>query len=194
MSASSLTVTVTLPTDSRLCLPASTLASPSGGVPWATARVWTVAPVRRAPLPTAALDTQALPGEGAWLHSPLDDPSGWVLVQLQRDRFVGYVPAHALQVDVAQPAPPGNTHWVTTLHTFAYPLASIKAPPVCALPLGSHLCIVGDEGAFARTADGWFVWAAHLAPLPAAVEVPSIRCVRMCACVRVCVCACCCVL
>src|SRR5579871_4863305 len=51
------------------------------------------APLRRSPRPDAPLETEALHGETASVY---DESGGWAWVQLDRDKYVGYLPAAAL--------------------------------------------------------------------------------------------------
>jgi cell wall-associated NlpC family hydrolase len=112
------------------------------------------APLRRAPAADAPLDTEALFGETL---SVFDESEGWAWVQLDRDRYVGYLPRATLGL------PSDATHRVAALRTHVYPGPSIKLPPLMALSLGARLTIARREGDFAVTADGRFLWARHLA-------------------------------
>ena len=112
------------------------------------------APLRRYPDPGAPLETEALYGEGVTVY---DERDGWAWVQLDRDKYVGYLPGEALA------APSEPTHRVAALRTHAYPGPSIKLPPRMALSLGARLAIVGREGDLAISADGMHIWARHLA-------------------------------
>jgi len=114
------------------------------------------APLRRAPQPDAPLETEALYGESVTVY---DESEGWAWVQLDRDSYVGYLPAAALA------APSKPTHRLAALRTHAYPRPSIKLPPRMALSLGARLTIVGRDGDFAVLDDGLHVWARHLAGL-----------------------------
>jgi cell wall-associated NlpC family hydrolase len=116
------------------------------------------APLRRSPSPLAALDTEALYGESVLVYEARD---GWAWVQLERDSYVGYLPADALGAPVAP------THRLCAPRSFAYPGASIKLPPVLALSLGARVAITAQSGDFAVSADGLHIYAAHLAPLEA---------------------------
>ena len=120
-----------------------------------------VAPVRRSPVPDAALETEALKGERVAIYD--EDGEGWGWGQLHSDRYVGWLPMNALR---APGAPP--THTVTALRTILFPGRSIKAQPVEGLPLGCRLAVIGDGGELARLASGGFVPPRHLAPLDAA--------------------------
>jgi cell wall-associated NlpC family hydrolase len=112
------------------------------------------APLRRFPQADAPLETEALHGESVRVY---DEGEGWAWVQLDRDSYVGYLPAAALA------APSEPTHRVAALRTHAYPGPGIKLAPRMALSLGARLMIVGHEGDFAVSADGLHVWARHLA-------------------------------
>ncbi|MFH6785232.1 C40 family peptidase [Methylobacterium sp. MA0201] len=118
-----------------------------------------VAPLRRAPDAGAALDSEALFGEAATVYELRD---GWAFAQLAADSYVGYLPAEALA-----PVDPAPTHGVAALRTFLYPAADLKRPALGALSLGAQVAVADREGAYARLADGRFVWSGHLAPLDA---------------------------
>jgi cell wall-associated NlpC family hydrolase len=112
------------------------------------------APLRRCPDASAALETEALHGESVMVY---DEHGGWAWVQLDRDSYVGYMPAAALE------APAEPTHRVAALRTHAYPGPSIKLTPRMALSLGARLKIVAHEGDFAVSADGLHLSRRHLA-------------------------------
>jgi hypothetical protein len=116
------------------------------------------APLRRAPSHQAPLETEALYGESVVVY---EENEGWVWGQLESDRYVGFLPAASLGVPVAP------THRLAALRSFAYPGPSIKLPPVAALSLGACLAIAESRGDFAVTADGWHIYARHLAPIEA---------------------------
>ena len=69
-----------------------------------------LADVRSGPTPDASLDTQALCGERVAVY---EEHEGWAWSQLQRDSYVGYLPAHMLGAPAKEP-----THRVTALRTF----------------------------------------------------------------------------
>jgi cell wall-associated NlpC family hydrolase len=114
------------------------------------------APLRRLPQADAPLETEALFGEAVTVY---DESEGWAWAQLERDHYVGYLPAAALGA-LAEP-----THRVAALRTHAYPGPSIKAPPRMALSLGAQLTITGREGDFAVAEDGLYLWSRSLAEL-----------------------------
>jgi cell wall-associated NlpC family hydrolase len=117
------------------------------------------APLRRAPFPDAALDTEALKGERATIY---EIEEGWAWGQLASDGHVGFMPASALAHPTAAP-----THRVTALRTLVFPGPSIKLPPVEALPFGSRLAIARSEPPFALTPAGSYLPQRHLALLDA---------------------------
>jgi hypothetical protein len=117
------------------------------------------APLRREPAPDAPLDTEALKGERVTVYETTHE--GWCWGQLERDGYVGWLPANALMT----PGPP-PTHVVAALRTLAFPGPSIKLPPVAAYSLGCRLAVLRIEGPLAATPSG-FVPARHLAPVEA---------------------------
>ncbi len=120
-----------------------------------------IADVRRAPLPDAALDTQALYGERVTIYERTEE--GWAWGQLEIDGYVGWLPANAL----GDPGP-GPTHRVIAPRTLAFPAPDIKRPPITALPMNSRFAIVRQDGQFAVTSNGWHLPASHVALLASA--------------------------
>jgi cell wall-associated NlpC family hydrolase len=121
------------------------------------------AAVRRDPSPDAMLETQALMGETVTIYD--DDLDGWCWGQLDRDGYVGYLPASALVAP--GPAP---THRVAVARTFIFPGPSIKLPPFQSPSLGSRLAVARVEGDFAITPNRGYVPLHHLAALDAPYE------------------------
>ncbi|WP_298274698.1 NlpC/P60 family protein [uncultured Bradyrhizobium sp.] len=119
-----------------------------------------IAPLRRAPAADAEQMTQALRGERVTVYDR--NGEGWAWGQLADDGYVGWIPEAALTAPGAAP-----THKVTALRTLAFPGASIKLPPLEALPMGTKLAILREDGAFAVTREGWHLPRQHLAPLDA---------------------------
>jgi hypothetical protein len=117
-----------------------------------------VAPVRQAPSHDAALDTEALKGERVTIYDR--NGEGWCWGQLHGDGYVGWLPDSALVLPRTTP-----THKIAALRTFAFPGASIKAPPAEALPLGAAVEIVRDDGTFAITPQHHFLPLQHLRAL-----------------------------
>jgi cell wall-associated NlpC family hydrolase len=122
-----------------------------------------LAPLRRGPRADAALDTEALLGERLTVYD--EDDEGWAWVQLARDGYVGWIPAHAYLK--GEGAPP--THKVAALRTFLYPGPSIKLPPTGWASLGARVTVVRETEAngrrFAVTAEGGAIVANHLVPV-----------------------------
>jgi cell wall-associated NlpC family hydrolase len=113
--------------------------------------------LRREPRPDCPIDTQALYGERLTVH---DEEEGWAWAQLARDGYVGWVAANALWSALRAP-----THRVCVARTFVYPAASIKQPPLTALPLSAEIEIVDERDNFLVSRDLGFVWRDHLSPL-----------------------------
>jgi cell wall-associated NlpC family hydrolase len=80
-------------------------------------------------------------------------------VQLDRDRYVGYLPADTLSADVQ-----AATHRVSALGTFLYPAPDVKAPPRLHLSINAALTIVDQGEKFSRTSGGQYVVTRHIAP------------------------------
>jgi cell wall-associated NlpC family hydrolase len=116
------------------------------------------APLRRSPQVDAPLETEALRGEYVTVY---DEQDRWAWAQLERDQYVGYLPAAALG------APAEPTHRVATLRTHAYPGPAIKLPPRIALSLGAQLTIVRQDGDFSVSDDGLYLWSRSVAELNA---------------------------
>ena len=116
------------------------------------------APLRRSPQADAPLETEALHGEYVTVY---DEQDGWAWAQLERDQYVGYLPAAALG------APAEPTHRVAALRTHAYPGPAIKLPPRMALSLGAQLMIVRQDGDFSVSDDGLYLWSRSVAELSA---------------------------
>ena len=112
------------------------------------------ATLRRSPQADAPLETEALFGETVTIY---DESEGWAWAQLARDQYVGYLPTASLG---ALSAP---THRVAALRTHAYPGPAIKLPPRMALSLGAQLTVVGREGDFSVSDDGFYLWSRSLA-------------------------------
>ena len=114
-------------------------------------------PLRREPLASAPLETEALFGETLRVFDTAD---GWAWVQLDEDRYVGYLPADTLAFDL-WPA----THRVKATGTFVYAVPDIKSPPVLHVSLNARLSVAGMEGRFYRLLTGGFINARHTAGL-----------------------------
>jgi cell wall-associated NlpC family hydrolase len=116
-----------------------------------------VVDMRREPRPDAAVDTQVLYGERVTVY---DEEEGWAWAQLARDGYVGWIGANVLWSELSAP-----THRVRVPRTFVYPAASIKQPPLLALPLSAEVSIVEERDSFLVTRDRGFIWRTHLTAL-----------------------------
>ena len=114
-------------------------------------------PLRSTPSAGAAFDNEVLFGERVGV---LDVHDGWAWVQLDRDRYVGYVPADAISQDVRTP-----THKVRAIGTFVYPRPDIKSPPMMHLSIGAQLTVAETGETFHTLGSGGFVPARHVATL-----------------------------
>jgi len=111
------------------------------------------APVRSAPKFRAPLMTEALHGETVKVY---DSRDGWAWAQLQRDGYVGYIPADHLSANVFAP-----THVVRTRASHVYPAPDIKTPPLDMLSFGARVASDGREGRFLSLARGGYLFADH---------------------------------
>lgn len=116
-------------------------------------------PVKKVPRPDASLETEALLGEAVTVYDI--DEEGWAWGQLEADGYVGWFSADALG-----PVDPAPTHRVIAPRSHFYPIASFKAEPLGAVPMGATVPVSRIEGRFAATPYG-FIRATHLAPLDA---------------------------
>jgi cell wall-associated NlpC family hydrolase len=154
-------------TPARTDLAASTLEGTIAAPRYVTGEpgriIEAVAPVRVAPRPDAALDTEALHGEAVTIYD--QDEEGWAWVQLARDGYVGYVPTNAILK--AEPVAP--THRVSALRTFIFPGATIKEPPITWASFGSELRISRQIETGGRVygvlENGGAVVMQHIAPI-----------------------------
>lgn len=122
-----------------------------------------VVDLRPEPRPDVGVDTQALYGEIVTVYD--EDEEGWAWAQLARDGYVGWIPANALWSNVYPPS-----HRVRTPRTFLYPAANMKAPPICALPMGAEVRVEREVEGFSATPDGGYVFRKHLEPIDARVD------------------------
>ncbi len=126
------------------------------------------APLKHVAAADAATASEVLRGE---VFSVFEETAeGWAWGQLETDRYVGYVPASAL--DSLEPEP---THRVAALRTFVYPGPDLKLPPTACLSIGSRLAL-GDTAETRGTpylllsGNAGAVAATQVAPLDAPAE------------------------
>ncbi len=110
--------------------------------------------LRKRPVASAGLETEALFGEVVIVY---DEADGWAWGQLERDGYVGYLPADALAPDV-RPA----THKVSAVGTFLYPAPDIKTPPIMHLSITAPLSVAERVDRFYRLSAGGFVVDRHV--------------------------------
>jgi len=115
------------------------------------------APLHADSHPEAALLTEALMGERVTVYEI--DSEGWAWAQLQRDRYVGWLPANAL----GRVGPP-PTHRVIALRTLGFPAPDIKKPPLVTLPLGAEIAVSREDEKFAEASGAYFP-SSHVAPI-----------------------------
>lgn len=115
------------------------------------------APLRREPRSDAMLETETLFGETVTVY---DEQEGWAWVQLQQDRYVGYLPSVALGEGAGSP-----THRITALRTYVFPAPGIKLPPMSLLSINSLVEVAGAEGGFLTLSSGGCIPAVHAAPV-----------------------------
>lgn len=115
-------------------------------------------PLHRAPDRNAPIDTEALFGEELIVF---EEKNSWSWVQLQRDRYVGYLPTSTITL-----SPPNqSTHQVRAIGTFIYPQPDIKTPPMMHLTLNSRLTVVDTIDSFYKLDNGGYVSVRHVTPL-----------------------------
>lgn len=110
--------------------------------------------VRSSPKFRASLLTEALHGEAVTVY---DSRDGWAWGQLQRDGYVGYMPADHLSANVVTP-----THMLRVRASFIYPSPDIKTPPLDMLTFGALIAADGREGPFLSLARGGYLYADHV--------------------------------
>jgi cell wall-associated NlpC family hydrolase len=118
------------------------------------------APVREEARHDAAQVTEALFGERVVVYEI--DGEGWAWGQLQRDRYVGWLPANALGRPGAAP-----THKIGALRTLGFPGPDIKKPPLAAFPFGAEIVAARADAKFVTTDQGLCIPAQHVADIRA---------------------------
>lgn len=116
------------------------------------------APLRRSPSHGSPLETEALMGERVMVYET--DGEGWGWGQLERDHYVGFLPAGAL----ATPGP-SPTHKVAVPRTLMFSAPDIKSNPVDALSFGATVVVLDETQNLARTRGDFYIPLNHLAPV-----------------------------
>lgn len=120
------------------------------GIAGVTKRViGSIAPVRREPHHEAALETEALFGERVTVYETNEE--GWSWIQLQADKYVGWMPAGDLIAD-AKDEP---THRVSVPRAFLFSAPDIKSPPLTALPFGARISVERTQQNFLIAENGF---------------------------------------
>ncbi len=114
--------------------------------------------------PEGPRDRQAIYGAEVLAIEPRD---GWSFIQAKADGYVGYVRTEAIGPLIQ------HNQIVSAPATHAYTRADLKSPEVMALSHGSRLRVVGAEGNFFETAEGWFVPRQHLRACNAPMRDPA---------------------
>jgi cell wall-associated NlpC family hydrolase len=118
------------------------------------------APMRAAPDPGAAFETELLHGEEVAVY---EIAGPWAWGQSALDGYVGYLPAETVACTEAPPP----THRVATLWANLYARAVLKSPTFGALPFAARIAIAEERDGFARIAPGHWVSLRHVVPLDA---------------------------
>ncbi len=133
-------------------------------------------PVLRRPDAASPQDTQWLFGETATCFEIAD---GWAWIQMDRDRYVGYVRADALTQNGAM-LDHRPTHRVRVPATFAFQGDDIKSPVHQSLPLNALVTVAADAapGKLAEIVAGAFVIRDHISPIEQVAEDPVAMALR----------------
>lgn len=108
-----------------------------------------ISPLRREPHHEAALETEALYGERVTVFETTEE--GWSWIQLQTDKYAGWMPAGDLIADVKDEP----THWVSVPRAFLFPAPDIKTPPLMALPFGARISVERTQQNFLIAENGF---------------------------------------
>ncbi|WP_233356051.1 C40 family peptidase [Henriciella aquimarina] len=123
------------------------------------------AAIHEAPDAASQMVTQALHGEALMAGQ---ERGGFVRVQLERDRYVGWALKEAVASSVLAP-----THKVSALRTYVYSEPDLKSAPQLIVSLGSRLRITGQEGRFLKSERGGWLPEQHVAALDAYETDPA---------------------
>ncbi len=121
-------------------------------------------PLRREPRFDSTLDTEALKGETVTLYA---EGEGWAWVQIDRDRYVGYMPSDGLSPKIVAP-----THKIAALRSYVYSEPDGKSPSLDLLSLNAFVTARGEEGRFLALEGGGYVVARHTLPVDETADDP----------------------
>lgn len=113
--------------------------------------------------PNGARDRQLVHGEGFCV---VDTQGDHAFGFARKDGYCGWVLASALR-----PVAP-KTHWVCAPASHLYPAPRVQAPPIHALPFGANVQVLGQDGGFAQTDQG-FIPLPHLRALGTGLGDPA---------------------
>ncbi|MCM5558151.1 NlpC/P60 family protein [Pleomorphomonas sp. JP5] len=121
-----------------------------------------LAGLRREPRFDCPLESEAIHGEAVRVLDT--DDEGWAFVQMERDGYVGYMPAEALSFSAPEP-----THAVSQLRSFAFSGADLKLPVAYPLVQGALVAVTGEVErrnlVYALLPDGTATVMKHLRPI-----------------------------
>lgn len=104
------------------------------------------------------LVNEALLGERVRVFDVTAGPGpSWAWIQLERDGYVGYVPADTIGREVTT-----TTHRVSAIGTWLYPEANIKAPALAHIGLGAEIAVSRMGERFAELTSGEFIITRHI--------------------------------
>jgi cell wall-associated NlpC family hydrolase len=115
------------------------------------------AALRRTPDGSAEQVNQALFGEPVRMFQTDGE---WAYVQLELDRYVGWMRLASLQKAGREP-----THRVRVLRTFIFEQPNMKSRPMRAASMNARMALEERDGNFARIEGSGWVFAPHVAPL-----------------------------
>ena len=121
-------------------------------------------PLRREPRFDSTLDTEALKGETVTLYA---EGEGWAWVQIDRDRYVGYMPSDGLSPKIIAP-----THKIAALRSYVYSEPDGKSPTLDLLSLNAFITARAEEGRFRALECGGYVVARHTLPVGEMADDP----------------------
>ncbi len=96
--------------------------------------------------PSGARDRQLVHGEGFCV---IDSTETYAFGFARKDGYCGWISA-----DQLRPAAP-KTHWVCSISSHLYPEPRVQSRALHHLPFGANVQVLGQEGAFARTPQGY---------------------------------------
>lgn len=124
-----------------------------------------VAALREVPEEDGRLGTQALHGETVTVFEEKGD---FGLVQMERDRYVGWALMDALSAPVIEP-----THKVSALRTYACSEPHLKSAPHFLVTMGARFSIEARENGFVQTPRGHWLPEQHVAALDEFEDDPA---------------------